>query len=122
MDEQTAQVLAATLGDAHQCRSVAAGELSGHKSDPRSKMTSVLELGAVANGCYDRGGRLRPHALDPGDPLAGVVLAKDTVDLLIEGGDPTVEIAEEIVEFRDRLSRHRRELIVMVGQDLGGHR
>jgi len=84
------------------------------KSDPRSKMTPVLELGTITDGRYHGGGRLRIYGLDSGDPLAGLARAEDTVDLLIDGCDPAVEIAKEIVEFSDRLSRQRRKLIVVV--------
>ena len=48
MDEQTAQMLAPALRDAHQSGAIAAGELLGHEANPGGEMTPVLELGAIA--------------------------------------------------------------------------
>lgn len=84
-------------------------------------MTTVLELGAVADGSDHRRGGLGTDALDLGDPLAGFVFAEDLVDLLVEGSAPPIGIAKEIVKFGDRLPRHGGQLVVLISQYVGDH-
>jgi hypothetical protein len=52
-------MLAPAFRYAHQDLPIAAGELARDQPDPGSKMSSVFELGSVADGRNDRGGRLR---------------------------------------------------------------
>ena len=63
-------MLAPAFRYAHQDLPIAAGELARDQPDPGSKMPSVFELGSVADGRNDRGGRLRADALDGGDAPA----------------------------------------------------
>jgi hypothetical protein len=44
---------------------------------------------------------------------------KDAINLLVEQANAAVEIAEEIVEFGDRIASHSCQLVVLTGQDLG---
>ncbi len=71
IDEQTSQMLAAAFGDAQERGSISAGELSRYEPDPSSKMSTLLELGSVADGSDDSSCGLRTDAFDqlhsPGD-------------------------------------------------------
>ena len=84
-------------------------------------MAAILELRAIADGSDDSGCGLRSNALDLGDALADLALSEDAVDLLVEGGDPAVEVLEQIVKLADGLSREIRELVVEAGEDLRDH-
>ena len=119
VDEQAAQVLVSALRNAHQDLPVPAGELPRDKANPGSEMASVLELGAVADGGDDRCGGLNTDALDLGDPLAWLTLEEYPFDFLVERGDPTIEIAKQIVEFTNCFARQRRQIVGEVSQDLG---
>jgi hypothetical protein len=44
---------------------------------------------------------------------------EDLLDLLVEGGDPSVEVAEKIIELTDGIARHWRQFVVEVRQDIG---
>ena len=104
MNEQASQVLVPALRDAHQHLAIAAGMLPRNKTDPGRQMAPVLEFRAVADGGDDRRGGLWADALDLGNTLTVLVLTEDAIDLLIEGKDPAVQIAEEIIELRDRFA------------------
>jgi len=84
-------------------------------------MTTVLELGAVADGSDHRRGGLGTDALDLGNPLAGFVFAEDLVDLLVKGSDPPVKIPKEVVKFGDRLAGHARQFICLIRQNVRDH-
>lgn len=101
VDEKASQMLASSLGDAHQDRPVPARELSRHQSEPRSHVPPVPEVGGVTNCGYDSRGGLGPYAFDPSDPLAGLAGLEHGCDLFVEGRDPAIEIAQEAPELRD---------------------
>ena len=85
-------------------------------------MAAVLEFGSVSDGRDDRRGRLDADALDPGDAPAGFVIVKDSVDLFVEGSDPSIEVSEKVIELRDCLAGHGGQLIVLVCQKSRGSR
>ena len=72
---------------------------------PIAATTAVAVLGA--------------DAFDLRNGQAGIVVAENLFDFLVEGGDPSIEVPEEIIEFGDGVARHRCQLIVLIGQDLG---
>jgi len=80
-------MLAPAFRYAHQDLPIAAGELARDQPDPGSKMPSVFELGSVADGRNDRGGRLRADALDGGDAPAWFTFEEYSIYLLVERGD-----------------------------------
>lgn len=84
-------------------------------------MAAVLELRAIADGSDRRRRGLGTDAFDLRDPLAGFVFAEHLVDLLVEGSDPSIEIAKQVVKFGDRLPRHRRQFVALVGRYVGDH-
>ena len=90
MHEQGSQVLAAAFGDAEQDGALTAGVLAWDKPDPSGEVAAVLELRTIADGGDDRGGGLGPHPLDAGDPLAVLLRAEHSLDLLVEAGDPEI--------------------------------
>ena len=105
MHEQGSQVLAGAFGDAEQDGALTAGVLAWDKPDPSGEVAAVLELRTIADGADggdDRGGGLGPHPLDTGDPLAVLRRAKHSLDLLVEAGDPEIQVPEQVVEFADR--------------------
>ena len=97
--EETAQMLAPAFRYAHQDLPIAAGELARDQPDPGSKMSSVFELGSVADGRNDRGGRLGADALDGGDAPAWLTFEEYSIDLLVEPGDTPIKVSEEIVKL-----------------------
>jgi hypothetical protein len=97
VNEQAAQMLVAALGDAHQHLAIAAGMLPRNETDPGCQMPPVLEFRPIADSGDDRRGGLRADALNPGDALTIFVSMEDAINLLIEGSNPAVKIAEKIV-------------------------
>ena len=78
--------------------------LAWDEPDPGGEVTSVLELRTIADGGDDGGGGLGPDTLDAGDPLAVLRRAEDAFDLLVEAGDPAIEVPEQVVKFAERLA------------------
>lgn len=64
-------MLAPARRDSHQGSAIAVGNLPRHEANPGGKMTSVLELGAIADHGHDDYRCLRADTLDPRDQLAG---------------------------------------------------
>src|ERR1700756_917654 len=82
--------------------------LAWDKASPSGEMPPILELRTVANGGNDRGGGLRPNALNFRNSLAGLAFTKYPLDLLIKRRNPTIKVTKKIVELAERFSRHRR--------------
>src|ERR1700761_4338298 len=99
VDQETAQMLAPAFRYAHQDLPIAAGELARDQPHPGSKMSSVFELGSVADGRNDRRGRLGADSLDGGDAPAWLTFEEYSIDLLVERGDTPIEVSEEIVKL-----------------------
>ena len=121
LHEEGSQVLAAALGDTEHHGALTARVLARDEPDPGGKVTSVLELDAAGDGGDDGGGGLRPHSLDPGDPLAVLGCTEDAFDLLVEARGPAIEVPEQVVEFADRLASQGGQLVLLIGEDLRGH-
>ena len=103
MHQQGSRVLAAAFGDAEEHGALSAGVLAWDEPDPGGEVAPVLELGAIADGGDDGNAGLGPDPLDAGDPLAVLRRAEDALDLLVEAGDPAIEVPEQVVELADRL-------------------
>jgi hypothetical protein len=88
--------------------------LSRNETDPGGEMPPILELRSIADGGDDCRGGLWADALDLGDALTIFVPREDTINLLIEGSNPAIKIAEEIVELCDRFAGHRRQFVFEV--------
>jgi hypothetical protein len=108
-------MLTTSLRDAHQRLSIAARELAWDKPDPGGEMTPILELRPVTDSGNNGRGSLGSHALDLGDALTRLTVAKDLVDLLVEHGNPAIQIAKEIIELGNGAARHGRQTITTNG-------
>lgn len=75
-------------------------------------MTAVLEVRAVPDGGDDCRSGLGSNTFDRRDALATLAAAENRIDLLVEDRDPAVEIAEQIVQFSDCLSRQRCQFVL----------
>src|SRR5246127_3523550 len=92
--------------------------LAWDKASPSGEMPPILELRTVANGGNDRGGGLRPNALNFRNSLAGLAFTKYPLDLLIKRRNPTIKVTKKIVELAERFSRHRRQFVLQIRNDL----
>src|SRR5258708_22425880 len=118
MYEQRPQVLTAALGDSHHQCAIAARMLARYQSQPGCEMAAVLEVGAVADGRYHCGRRLRPDSPNLGYPLTNIAGFEDRSNLAIEGFDAFVDLEHEGVQTRNDLPHHLGQLIIRRGQDL----
>jgi hypothetical protein len=69
------------------------GVLSGNQPEPSGQVAPILEVSSIADSSYHRGGRLRPDALDPGNPLTSRIGLKYRIDLLVDRCDAAIQIA-----------------------------
>src|ERR1700745_2774543 len=61
---------------------------------------------------------LRPNALNFRNSLAGLAFTKYPLDLLIKRRNPTIKVTKKIVELAERFSRHRRQFVLQIRNDL----
>jgi hypothetical protein len=85
VDKQCSQVLVAPFADPHQNLSATTGMLPWNKPHPGGKMSAILELAAISDGCDDCCSRLRAYTVDARDPLASGIRAEDRLDATIKG-------------------------------------
>jgi hypothetical protein len=95
MDEKRPRVLTAALGDTHHHFAIAARMLARDQPEPGRQVTTVLEVGAVADCRYHRGCCLRSYSADLRYPLANVAGLEDRGDLAIKGFDAFVDLEHE---------------------------
>src|ERR1700745_3231642 len=93
---------------------IAARMLAWDKASPSGEMPPILELRTVANGGNDRGGGLRPNALNFRNSFAGLAFTKYPLYLLIKRRNPTIKVTKKIVELAERFSRHRRQFVLQM--------
>ena len=91
-------MLSTAFGDTEEHGALTAGVLAWDEPDPGGEVAPVLELRAIADGADDGGGGLGPDTLDAGDPRAVLRRAEDARDLLVEAGDPAIEVPEQVME------------------------
>ena len=92
MDDQLAQILVASLGDADQARLATGGNLSRYQPKPSREIAAAGEGLAIADGGYQR--RCVQHA-DAGDgreaPRVRIVTGA-CGKLVVERGNPSVQL------------------------------
>src|SRR5262249_10943741 len=104
-------MLAPALGDAHGDAPVTAGMLARNEAQPGGHMSSVPELGAIADCGDDRRGDLGADAFDRCDAPAGWISLEYGIDPAVQAVDPTIQIAHEVPQFCKRRAGHRRQRI-----------
>ena len=110
-----------SLRDAEHCPLVSTRVLTWHKTEPACKMPAVPEFLPIADSGDNRSCGLWANALDLRDPLAGRTCLEHGGDLLVEGADAPVEIAEQVPKFRNGIPGHLGKLVRQVTQDLRDH-
>jgi hypothetical protein len=102
-------MLASSFRDAHKHGLVTARKLARYQSKPGRHVAPIPEVRTIANRRDNGCGRFGPNAFDPSDALTGLARFEDGFDFLVEMHDATIEIAEEIPELGNGLTRHSRQ-------------
>ena len=93
--------------------------LTRHEAKPGCEVASILELRAIPDRGHESGCRLGAYTFDLCDPLARVIAAEHAFNLLVELSNAPVQVAEQVMEFADRLTSEVCEFVVHIGQDGG---
>jgi hypothetical protein len=112
-------VLIATFADPKELGTVTTGVLPRNEAEPGRHMAPILEITPVADGSDNSRGYLRPHALDPGDPLSQGARPKGFIDPAVEYRNAAVDFPQEVKELCNRRASTVCQSVLGVLQDLG---
>ena len=88
-------MLIAALADPHEDTAVAARVPARHEAEPGRHVSSVFEVSSFADRGHHGRGRLWADPSDPGNPLAGIVLAENPIDPAVEFANARVDLVEK---------------------------
>lgn len=121
MDQQSSQMLVASLTDPHEDRSVPAGMLARDQAPSGGLVAPIVEVVTIPHCGDDGSRRLGADTPYPTDALAGLVRAKDQLDTPVEFLHPLVDFHHQLKKRGQDLSAKICQIVVLIVDELGEH-